>query len=148
MDKKTILIIAVLIVVIAAAAGVGAFFAGINYRKKVGEEKIGSAEQEAKRILDDAQRSAEAAQKEALISGKDEAHKLSTEAEKEISERRKDIQRQERRIQQKEESVEKIGIMDKCTFGDFYGKEFMRNTVAVDDSDDFLGNVEHLEIDS
>ncbi len=97
----------VLIVVVAVIAGVCAFFAGVQYRKKVGEDKIGSAEQEAQRIIEDAKRSAESAKKEALIEGKDEAHKLIADAEREISDRRKDMQRQERRIQQKEESVER-----------------------------------------
>ena len=101
-------IIAVILIIVAAAvAGTAAFFGGIQYRKKVGETQIGSAEIEAKRIVEEANREAEATKKEAVIAGKDEAHKLLTNAEREISERRKDIQRQERRIQQKEESVEK-----------------------------------------
>ena len=97
----------VLIVIIAAIVGVATFFFGVQYRKKVSEEKIGSAEQEALRIVEEAKKSAEATKKEALIEGKDEAHQLRTDAEREISERRKEIQRQERRIQQKEETVEK-----------------------------------------
>ncbi len=97
----------VLIVVTAVVVGAAAFFAGIFYRKKIGEEKIGSAEQEAERIVSEAKRSAEASKKEALIAGKDEAHKLLTEAEKEITDRRREVQRQERRVQQKEEAVEK-----------------------------------------
>ncbi|MDD6489067.1 MAG: ribonuclease Y [Clostridia bacterium] len=97
----------VLIIVIAGVAGVCAFFGGVQYRKKVGEDKIGSAEQEAQRILEEAQRTAEATKKEALIEGKDEAHQLRTDAEREINERRKEIQRQERRIQQREETIEK-----------------------------------------
>lgn len=97
----------VLIIVISVFVGFCAFFAGVQYRKKVGEDKIGSAEEEAQRILDEAQRTAEATKKEALIEGKDEAHQLRTDAEREINERRKEIQRQERRIQQKEETIEK-----------------------------------------
>ena len=96
-----------LMVAIAIIVGSCAFFAGIQYRKKVGEDKIGSAETEAKRIIDEAQRLGDAAKKEAVIAGKDEAHKLLTNAEHEIADRRKEMQRQERRIQQKEESVEK-----------------------------------------
>lgn len=97
----------VLIIVISIFVGFCAFFVGVQYRKKVGEDKIGSAEQEAQRILDEAQRTAEATKKEALIEGKDEAHQLREDAEREINERRKEIQRQERRIQQKEETIEK-----------------------------------------
>ncbi len=96
-----------LIVAISIIVGVVGFFLGVQYRKKVGEDKIGSAETEAQRILDEAQRTAEATKKEAVVAGKDEAHKLLTNAEHEIADRRKEMQRQERRIQQKEESVEK-----------------------------------------
>lgn len=96
-----------LIIVISVVVGVCAFFAGVQYRKKVGEDKIGSAETEAQRIVEEAQRTAEATKKEAVIAGKDEAHRLLTNAEHEIADRRKEMQRQERRIQQKEESVEK-----------------------------------------
>jgi len=96
-----------LIVAISIVVGICAFFAGVQYRKKVGEDKIGSAETEAKRNIEEAQRSAEATKKEAVIAGKDEAHRLLDNAEHEIADRRKEMQRQERRIQQKEESVEK-----------------------------------------
>ena len=99
--------IILLVIGVSAVVGAASFFIGIQYRKKVGEDKIGSAEEEAKRIVEEAVREADATKKEAVIAGKDEAHKLLTDAEHEISDRRKDIQRQERRIQQKEESVEK-----------------------------------------
>ena len=58
-----------LIVAISIIVGVCAFFIGVQYRKKVGEDKIGSAETEAKRIIEEAQRSAEATKKEAVIAG-------------------------------------------------------------------------------
>ncbi len=89
------------------AVGVGAFFGGIHYRKRVGEGLIGSAEQEAQRMVEEARHTAETAQKEALVAGKDEAHRLIANAEREIADRRREMQRQEKRIQQKEEAVEK-----------------------------------------
>ena len=97
----------ILIIVVAVVVGIGSFFIGVQYRKKVGENKIGSAESEARRIVEEAQREAEATKKEAVIAGKDEAHKLLSDAEHEAADRRKEVQRQERRIQQKEESVDK-----------------------------------------
>lgn len=97
----------IIVIAVSIIVGVAAFFIGIQYRKKVGENKIGSAEEEARRIVEEAQREAESTKKEAVISGKDEAHKLLSDAEHEITDRRKDMQRQERRIQQKEESVER-----------------------------------------
>ena len=86
-------------VALILGAGVGVII-GNAYRKKVAEAEIGSAEQEAKRIVTDAMKTAEAKKKEAILEGKDEIHKLRNESDKEIAERRKEVQRQERRIQQ------------------------------------------------
>ncbi len=100
-----------LCIVIAAAAAVIvgglAFFLGMNYRKNKAESEIGSAEQEAKRIVSDAVKSAEAKKKEIVLEGKDEVHRLRNDSEKELADRRKEIQHQERRISQKEESLDK-----------------------------------------
>lgn len=98
------------IVLIAAAVliGAGAGIAiGITYRKSVAEKAIGSAEQEANKIVSDAIKSAEAKKKEAILEGKEEIHRLRNENDKEIADRRKEVQRQERRIQQKEETLDK-----------------------------------------
>ncbi len=100
--------LAILLIVLAGViCGVIAFLAGVAHRKKIAETEIGSAEQEAKRIVSDAIKTAEAKKKEAILEGKDEIHRQRTEAEKEIADRRKEVQRQERRIQQKEENLDK-----------------------------------------
>ncbi|MBQ0098693.1 MAG: ribonuclease Y [Oscillospiraceae bacterium] len=99
----SILLIAVALIIGLVVGGV----VGNAYRKKVAEAEIGSAEQEAKRILSDAIKNAEAKKKEAILEGKDEVHRLRNESEKELSERRKEVQRQERRIQQKEETLDR-----------------------------------------
>lgn len=91
----------------AAVAGAIAFFGGFAYRKKSSEATIGSAEQEAKRIVGDAIKTAEAKKKEAVLEGKEELHRLRTESEKELNDRRREVQRQERRMQQKEETLDK-----------------------------------------
>ena len=87
--------------------GVICFFAGISHRKKKAEAAIGSAEQEAIRLLNDAMKNAEAKRKEITLEAKDEIHRLRSEADKDIRERRSEVQRQERRLQQKEETLEK-----------------------------------------
>ena len=104
MDLWLAIVIAVATLIIGAVVGV---FVGITYRKKVAENEIGSAEQEAKRIIADAMKAGEAKKKEAIIEGKDELHRLRNESEKELNDRRKEVQRQERRIQQKEETLDK-----------------------------------------
>ena len=97
----------IITVVVAVIAAVVAFLAGVANRKKTAEFTIGSAEQEAKRIVSEAIKTAESKKKEAVLEGKDEIHRQRTESEHELSDRRKEIQRQERRIQQKEENLDK-----------------------------------------
>jgi len=83
------------------------FFAGVTYRKKVGEREIGSAELEATRLINEAIRSGESRKKEMLLEAKDEIHKSRTEHEKEMKERKAEITKQERRLQQKEDTLDK-----------------------------------------
>ena len=83
------------------------FFVGAGYRKRVAEREIGSAEQEATRIINEAIKGGENRKREMLLEAKDEIHKSRTEHEKEIKERRSDLQKQERRLQQKEETLDK-----------------------------------------
>ena len=89
------------------AVGAVCFFAGIAYRKKVGEREIGSAELEATRLINEAIRSGESRKKEMLLEAKDEIHKSRTEHEKEMKERKAEITKQERRLQQKEDTLDK-----------------------------------------
>ena len=81
--------------------------AGILYRKKVAESKLGSAEIEAENILEEAKRTAEARSKEILLEAKEESIKSKNEAEKDAKERRNELQRLEKRLLQKEESLDK-----------------------------------------
>ncbi len=98
-------------VVLAVVVGVLAFKYGYSYRRKVAELKIGSAEEEAQRVIQSAKKeavkNAENAKKEKLLEAKEEIHKERSELDREIKERRNEIQRQERRIQQKEDTIDK-----------------------------------------
>ena len=97
----------VLVLVAAAVAGALGVYLGGENRKRTAEAKIGSAEEEAKRIVNDAIKAAEQKRKETIIEAKDEAFKLKSDADKEIKDRRAEITRQERRIDQKEEALDK-----------------------------------------
>ena len=102
------IIVLVVAVLVAIAAGVAlGFYLGGQHRRRTAEAKIGSAEEEAKRIVNDAIKSAEQKRKETIIEAKDEAFRLKSEADKEIKDRRAEITRQERRIDQKEEQLDK-----------------------------------------
>ena len=82
-------------------------FAGIQIRKNISEKEISSAEEEAKRIINESIKSAESKKREALVEAKEEILKTRNEYEKEVKERRSDLQKQERRLQQKEETLDR-----------------------------------------
>ena len=99
------LVIAAVIAFVAAA--IIFFPLGISYRKKVSEKEISSAEEEARRIINEAIKSSESKKREALLEAKEEILRARSEYEKEEKSRRADLQKQERRLQQKEESLDR-----------------------------------------
>jgi ribonuclease Y len=78
-----------------------------SIRKKKYDEKIGSAEDKARQIIDEAVKSAEAKKRESLLEIKEESIRSKNELDKEIKERRNEIQNRERRITQREETLDK-----------------------------------------
>ncbi|HPE15433.1 MAG TPA: ribonuclease Y [Oscillospiraceae bacterium] len=98
------LITGLIVGIIALIVG---FAAGIQYRKKVSEKEICSAEEEAKRIINEAIKSAESKKREALVEAKEEILRARTEHDRDVKERRADLQKQERRLQQKEENLDR-----------------------------------------
>ena len=83
------------------------FILGVIIKQKASEKEIGSATQEATRIVNNALQEAENAKKSRLIEAKDEIHKLRSDADKEIRERRSEVQKQENRLNQREEYLDK-----------------------------------------
>ncbi|WP_040657248.1 ribonuclease Y [Orenia marismortui] len=79
---------------------------GFAIRKYIAESKIGSAETEAERIIEDAKREGESNKREILVEAKEEAHQMKDEVEKECRERRNELQRFENRLLKKEENLE------------------------------------------
>ena len=96
--------VALVLIIICATI---AFKMGVEYRKKFAEAEIGGAENEAKKIIEEARVAAENLKRELLIEAKEEKHKLRTEFDKEMKEQKAELQRQEHRIQQKEENIDK-----------------------------------------
>ena len=80
---------------------------GFFVRKSIAESKIGSAEETAIRIVQEAEKTGEAKKKEALLEAKEEIHRLRSDMEKENKERRAELTKSERRIIQKEENVDR-----------------------------------------
>ena len=79
----------------------------ISYRKKVVESKIGSAEEKAREIIDEAMKTAETKKREGLLEVKEEALRNKNELEKESKERRNELQKYEKRVLSKEEAVDR-----------------------------------------
>ena len=82
------LILCIALVVVGAVC----FFIGMTYRKKVAEKEIGSAEEEARRIINESIKGGESKKREMLLEAKEEIHKSRTEYEREVRERRADLQ--------------------------------------------------------
>ena len=82
---------------------------GVAFRKKIAESKIESAENEAKRVLENANIEAENKRKEEIFKAKEEILKARNELDQEIKERRGEIGLQEKRMIQKEENLERRG---------------------------------------
>ena len=87
---------------------------GFFTRKSIAEKKIGSAEEQSRKILEDAIKNAESAKKERILSAKEEVLQMQKEADYDIKERRKEVSKLERRIMQKEEALDaKIESFEK-----------------------------------
>ncbi len=97
-------VIAVATLVVSAPI---AWIVSAKHQEKLGKEKIGSAENKAREIVDEALKTAETKKRESLLEVKEESIKAKNELDKEIKERRAEAQRYERRVQQKEENVDK-----------------------------------------
>lgn len=83
-------------------------------RKQAAEKQIGSAEEEARRIVKEAEEKGEAAKKMKMLEAKEDVHRLRQELDKDTRERRSEIQRHERRVVQKEENLDrKIDALEK-----------------------------------
>lgn len=83
-------------------------------RKRTAEAQIGSAEEEARRIVADAEAKGETKKKEAMLEAKEDIHRLRQELDKETKDRRNELQRQERRVVQKEENLDrKLDSLEK-----------------------------------
>ena len=99
------------------------YFSTVEYRKRLVESKIGSAEEKARKIIDDAVKTAETKKRESLLEIKEESIRTKNDLDKEIKERRNEIQRNERRVIQKEENLDrKLEAIEKRESG-FAAKE-------------------------
>ena len=99
-------VIAITIAAAIVAIIIGAI-GGYAARKRTAEAQIGSAEEEARRILAEAQEKSSAEKKEAVLEAKEEIHRMRQELDRDTKERRNELARQEKRVVQKEENLDK-----------------------------------------
>ena len=80
----------------------------------VQKNRMGAAQNQAKKLIEDAQSEAAAYKKEAMLEAKEEALKLKNDTDNDVRERRAEIQRMENRIVQREEALDrKEDLLDK-----------------------------------
>lgn len=106
MDTISWIIAAVAVVFVIISFIIGSIY-GAKRQKDKDKETIGTAEDKARTIVNDALKTAETKKKEAILEAKEEIHKNRNEAEKEIRERRNEVQRMEKRVIQKEDALDK-----------------------------------------
>ncbi|MBQ9166085.1 MAG: ribonuclease Y [Oscillospiraceae bacterium] len=80
---------------------------GFLYRKNVAEKEIGSAEEEATRIVNVAIKEAESKKRDALAEAREQIHKERNDFDREMKEQRAEQQKQERRLQSKEDNLDR-----------------------------------------
>lgn len=101
------LLIQVIVFVAFVFVAVIFFFIGSSAKARQNASKIGSAEELAKKILNDANRDAENSKKEVLLEAKEEIHKLRQEQEQQNQKRQSELQDLERRVLKREENIER-----------------------------------------
>ena len=99
--------IIIAVAITAVVAVINTYMVSQKQFQKNTDEKIGSAEDRARAIIDEAVKTAETKKREALLEVKEESIKTKNELDREIKDRRAEIQRNERRVEQKEANLDK-----------------------------------------
>lgn len=95
----------------------------VSTKAKKDAEKIGTAEEKARNIIDEALKTAETKKREALLEAKEESLKTKNELEKETRERRNELQKYEKRVLAKEESVDRKADVIERKEAEYTAKE-------------------------
>lgn len=99
-----VIVITIAVFVIAALLGsIGGYMA----RKQTAEKQIGSAEEEARRIIDNAREKSDAERKATVLEAKEEIHQMRQELDRDTRERKSELARQEKRVVLKEENLDR-----------------------------------------
>ncbi len=110
------------IISVLLASGIG-FLVGNLLRKKLSDSMVATAENLAKKTLEDAKRQAENITKEASLQAKDVVYQAKAEFERETKDKRRDLQALEKRLQQKEENLDKKVVLFDQRDAELFRKE-------------------------
>lgn len=103
-----------ILVLLVALIGGGSFYFGWLLNARSGQNKILSAEERAKKILEEAEKEASAIKREKILEAKDEWYKRKKEFEADVQARRSKLQAYEKQISNREENLErKLDILMK-----------------------------------
>ena len=125
MNDAIIAIIAVIVAVVVTVLIAVPVAGKAAVAKKVQQdaEKVGTAEEKARSIIDEALKTAETKKREALLEAKEENLKVKNEQDREYRERRVELQKYEKRVLSKEESVDRKADVLERRENDLTAKE-------------------------
>ena len=125
MNDTIIAIIAVIVAVVVTVLIAVPVAGKSAVAKKVQQdaEKVGTAEEKARSIIDEALKTAETKKREALLEAKEENLKVKNEQDREYRERRAELQKYEKRVLSKEESVDRKADVLERRENDLTAKE-------------------------
>jgi ribonuclease Y len=104
----------VMMMVVAAGAAVLAFLLGWFISRRIGEMKLGKADELAKKIIQEAEKEAEIKKKEAILEARDEWYKAKVNFEKELQIKKAELGRLEKRFAEREANLDrKVDILSK-----------------------------------
>lgn len=129
------------IVGIGAVIVIAGFIGGFYYRKILVDAKVDSAEQNAKRIIEDAQKEAQTLKKEAIAEGKEEIANLKLRSDEDIKRQRFELQKLENRILSKEETIEK-----KASFIEKREQTIVNKEKEIDETKNSLNEILKKEL--
>lgn len=103
-----------MIAAIAAAVAIVAFLLGWLISRRIGEMKVGKAEELARKIIDEAEKEAKIKKKEAILEAKDEWYKAKVNFEKELQIKKSELARMEKKLGEREANLDrKVDILNK-----------------------------------
>ncbi len=123
---QTIIPVIIAVVITAIVVYLLAYRISKTHFENDAKQKVGSAEDRARSIIDDAMKAAESKKREALLEVKEESIKVKNDLDQEIKDRRSEISRAERRIEQKESNLDK-----KLEQNERREKEFVAREEAI-----------------